>query len=400
MKIALITFYTPTYYNFNSPSALPYYIIRHRDSDTDIKIWTFNYNEVPAAQQGKTGRELSVSLTDMGIPNKLRQAHSPIGRLRQVFERYPYRHNFTPLDDKYIRKIREYNPDLIWIYMLDLSHIATIFPDKPVIVTGPDSYSLCYRRFSRQPGLLRKVGRFLRWKQYLRLEKALPTSPHIHYHLVGEIDRKALIDVNPQLQATFKPHPHYDNLGARKKIDLSRRKLRIIIPAPNNVYTGNQEMIIRQAFNAFPLLTQAYSISFLGKGWDELATDLTRLGYEAKTIEYVDSFATELIGHDIAILPISVGSGTKGKTLDTLSNGLLTIGTDIALENIDIEDGVSAVRYDTPASLRSTLEDILAAHDKYEKIASAGRQRVLLTHDPQKTADRFFELARKMTSQT
>lgn len=395
MRIAHITPYTPTYYNFNSPSALPYYIIRHRDSDTQIKIWTFNCNEVPASQQEKTEQELSVTLTDMGIPDKLRKAFRPLSRLKQIFDRYPYRHNLTVLSDKYIQQIKDYAPDIIWIYNLEQAHFATIFPETPVIVTGPDSYSLCYSRFFRQPGFLSKAGRLLRWRQYLRMEKALPTSPRVHYHLVGEIDRNALLKVNPQVQATFIHHPCYDNLGPEKRIDLSHRKLRIIIPAPNNFYTGNQEALIIRALKSLPSLSKAYSFTFLGKGWEKTVTLLTKLGYEAYSIGYVDSFAAAMIQHDIAIIPIAVGSGTKGKTLDTLSNGLLTIGTDIALENIDISDGVSAMRYDTAASLRNILEDILANPAKYEKIASAGQQQVLTTHDPQKTADRFFDLAKK-----
>ena len=395
MRIAHITLYTPTYYNFNSPSALPYYIIRHRACDTEIKIWTFNYNEVSAAQQEKTEQELSVTLTDMGIPDKLQQAFSPVSRLKQIFDKYPYRHNLTTLNGKYIQEIKEYAPDIIWVYPIDLAHIATIFLRTPVIVTGPDTYSLCYHRFFRQPGFLSKIGRWLRWRQYLRMEKALPTSQRVHYHLVGEIDRDALLKVNPHVQATFIHHPYYDNLGTEKKIDLSRRKLRIIIPAPNNFYTGNQDILIKQALESSPFLSNAYSFTFLGTGWEKTVNELTELGYEARSTGYVDSFAATMIEHDIAIVPIAIGSGTKGKTLDTLSNGLLTIGTDIALENIDISNGVSAVRYDTAASLRNILEDILVNPAKYEKIASAGRQQVLITHDQQKTADRFFDLAKK-----
>lgn len=400
MRIAHITPYTPTYYNFNSPSALPYYIIRHRDSDTQIKIWTFNCNEVPTSQQEKTEQELSVSLIDMGIPDKLRKAFSPLSRLKQIFDRYPYRHNLTVLSDKYIQQIKDYAPDIIWIYNLEQAHFATIFPETPVIVTGPDSYSLCYSRFFRQPGFLSKAGRLLRWRQYLRMEKALPTSPRVHYHLVGEIDRNALLKVNPHVQASFIHHPCYDNLGQEKRIDLSHRKLRVIIPAPNNFYTGNQGALITQTLKSLPSLSKAYSFTFLGKGWEKTVTRLTKLGYEAKSIGYVDSFAATMIQHDIAIIPIAVGSGTKGKTLDTLSNGLLTIGTNIALENIDINDGVSAMRYDTAACLRNILEDILANPAKYEEIASAGQRQALITHDPQKTADRFFNLAKKIILQS
>ena len=89
---------------------------------------------------------------------------------------------------------------------------------------------------------------------------------------------------------------------------------------------------------------------------------------------------------------MSLGTGTKGKVLDGLANGLLLIGTRYALENIAVKDGESCIEYDDASEVVAVLKDIIEHRGKYEQMAEAGRDAVLLEHSKSKVAAEFFEL--------
>ena len=99
--------------------------------------------------------------------------------------------------------------------------------------------------------------------------------------------------------------------------------------------------------------------------------------------------------HDIQLTPIAIGTGTKGKVLDAIANGLLVIGTWYALENVAVEDGVSCICCDEAERLPQILEDIAAEPARYERMALAGREAVLREHGREKVAKEFFGLFNK-----
>jgi hypothetical protein len=94
-------------------------------------------------------------------------------------------------------------------------------------------------------------------------------------------------------------------------------------------------------------LAAYYSITFLGKGWDFAVTQLRDVGYESQRLGFVDVYLDEIIKYDIQLTPISVGTGTKGKVLDALANGLMVIGTPYAMENIAVENHKSCIIYES-----------------------------------------------------
>ena len=99
-----------------------------------------------------------------------------------------------------------------------------------------------------------------------------------------------------------------------------------------------------------------------------------------------------MISYDIQMTPISVGTGTKGKVLDALANGLLVIGTRYALENIQVENGVSCIEYRNVNELLDILYDIPYHISRYEEIAINGRKAVLSHHDSFKCSHRLFQI--------
>lgn len=79
-----------------------------------------------------------------------------------------------------------------------------------------------------------------------------------------------------------------------------------------------------------------------------------------------------------------------------MCNGLLVIGTEYALENIDVVDGESAYLYDNPEQLFCILKKIPLNIKEAESIAEKGRELVLKEHDPKIVSSEFFDLTNKI----
>ena len=133
-----------------------------------------------------------------------------------------------------------------------------------------------------------------------------------------------------------------------------------------------------------------YELTILGKGWHAKIDELRKFGYEANLIDFAPDYIEEIVKHDIQINPLSVGTGTKGKVLDALANGLLVIGTPYAMENIAVANNKSCVIYKDATQLISVLKEIPYERTKYEAIAIEGRKCVLTEHNREKISKELF----------
>ena len=220
------------------------------------------------------------------------------------------------------------------------------------------------------------------------MEKKYPTT-NIIYHLVGEADKQYLLNVNKGLDVHFIRHPHY-NYTDKKQISLSEPKIKILIAGQYNLYMFTAFNEILPELCNHKEIANNYSITFLGKGWDFAVKKLQEAGYETNQISFVDVYLDEIIKYDIQLTPISVGTGTKGKVLDALANGLLVIGTPYAMENIAVENNKSCVIYKDATQLISVLKDIPHQRARYEAIAIEGRKCVLTEHNREKISKELF----------
>ena len=87
-----------------------------------------------------------------------------------------------------------------------------------------------------------------------------------------------------------------------------------------------------------------------------------------------------------------MGTGTKGKVLDAVSNGLLAIGTEGALENIALDNGKSCIIYNDVMECVSILKDIIKNTSVYEKMAENGYNKILESHNNETIATNLLDL--------
>lgn len=374
----------PSAENFRGTSALPYHLLIHRPKHVEVTLFTYNVNEVPLEQVEDIRRKLKIDIHFLQVPKWFKYVFKYHLLWCRVFLKFPL-HHYIHLPKSVVDMIHEMQDlDGIWVYGEEHSTIVNQFPEYKRVHTMPDSEALFYYRMLGKNFVVGSYHRYWRYvfmyPKFRRMESNFNKDPSIVYHLVGEADRRFLVDSNPKLDARFIHHPHYDLSGQQCERKF-HTPIRLLVAGQNNFYMqpDGDELVNRLVQSAEELRGE-YELTFLGKGWEQAVERLQTVGWTIRHISFAPDYIEEIQKHDIQITPISIGTGTKGKVLDALANGLLVIGSDYALENIAVNDGSSCIQYIQVEDVPSILSDILKNKPHYEQMAKNGKQTVLSAH--------------------
>lgn len=399
MRIIIINLTTPYSENIRGTTALPFHLLKGRGDRIDVVIYTFNANGLTDEQIAEVERELSVEIRLLSLPRWYRWLFKFHLLFLRVFLKYPFV-NYIRLPQSVVDEIKSLQPDIIWVYGEEMSRIVKQFPNFRRIQIGPDVESLYYYRMMSRRFVMNNIVDYwkcaMMYRKYARMEREFCCDDNYTYYAVGEADIEHLQQMAPNVHCKFLRHPH-NVVIERKAIRFHQPKIRLLIAGQYNLYmqqTADEvlEYIQCTMHNAQYTIRDHYSITFLGKGWERHMEVLRNLGFEVEQIKFAPDYIDEIIKHDIQVTPITVGTGTKGKVLDALANGLLVLGTPYAMENIAVEHGTSCVVWETPEQLVETLMDIPTRVEHYEQMAQAGREAVLERHDPVRIAKQLFEV--------
>ena len=397
MKVVFITPVTPFKENRGGPSGHPYHLMLNRPADIEITVYSYNSNRLSSDLIHNVEQELNVTiklLKESWWRKWLFKLHLNFIRL---FLKYPINY-YRRLRKSEVEEIISLNPDLIWGYCQEFCAIMKQFKEFKRLHTLPDCYSLhFYRRLRLRTTMMNIMERWnvlINYIKHYRMESEYDDSNNIIYHLVGEEDKKFLLEIKPSLKAHFIRHPHYE-LSPLREIHFHQPKIKLLVAGRYDLYS---KQISDELFNLLVSmpeevrykLQQYYTITFLGKGWEHHVNMLKHINYDVCHIIFARDYIDEITKHDIQLNPISIGTGTKGKVLDALANGLLVLGTPYALENIAVEHGKSCIEWCNAEDVPGILLDIAANREKYEQIAEAGRAAVLKEHNPPKVAKELF----------
>lgn len=392
MKIALISIPTPTFNNRGAASALPYHIIKGAGEKATFEVWSFNSNHVSAGDVEETERALGVRVHVMRQPRWMAWMFKLHLAVLRVLLRYPYL-RYLRLGDKALASIHDYAPDMVWIYGEETACFSRLFPDKPCVVTMPDCESLHYHRLLGKDFATLSLTQVMRYAlafwQYRGMERDMRRYKAT-FHFVGRQDASFFKEVCPEAKAVFLPHPLYAHRD--KTIRFHKPMIRLLFAGRYDFYCQHGSDRLLEAMMTADDLKDCYAVTFLGKGWETWAERLANAGWTCQHIAFAPDYIEELQRHDIQVNAIDVGTGTKGKVLDAISNGLLMMGTPLALENIAVTPGESCVLFEHPSEAISVLRDIPDNMTKFETMAEKGRDAVLKAHDAAECARELFGL--------
>jgi len=396
-RIALVTLHTPTSTNYRGASALPFHLMAYRPRDIEVEIWSYNLNGGTTDQIAETENRLGIKIHIVAKPKWLRLLNPAPIRLLLSKPMLSY----LPLSQSVIKEIQEFlgnkHESGLWIYGEDIATLVGKFKGIRSVVTTPDCEAMYYYRVLAMKDIpLRKslVARYsLMYHRYARMAASFPVGEGIKYHLVGKEDTLFLRRLNPKIDARFIRHPHYDFTPHKIKEVASDEKIRMLIAGR---YDFSMSQAVDEAIEAMQSLPSSikdrYIVTFLGKGWDKCIDILRCSGISTEHKLFVEDYAAEVASHHIQLTPIAVGTGTKGKVLDAFANGLMVIGTPLALENIDVKNGVECVEYRSAEELVVWLGKIADHPEMVKEIAQAGSQAVLSKHSREKISNEFFNL--------
>ncbi len=397
MRIIMISMMMPAAENIRGTSALPFHLLAGREKNIEVILYSYNLNGLSKEQIDSVAKELDIKIHMLPVPwwyNFILKFLSPF----RFFMKFPIG-NYFRLTASQLDFIVKENADGIWIYGEELSCVSKQLKDFKRVHTLPDCESLYYYRMLGKRFTMMSTQGYLRiasmYPKYLGMERNFDTSSSVYYHLVGEADVAFLKEINPEIQARFLRHPHYHVAVPAKSISFSSPKIKILIAGQYNIYMRqDSDELVESLVNTKSLseLKNHYIITFLGKGWESHVKTLSDVGYEVCHIKFAPDYIDEVCKHDIQITPISIGTGTKGKVLDAIANGLLVIGSWYALENIAVEDKVSCLQYSKVNEVVTMLQQICSSPSQYENIAEKGRQAVLSFHAGSSIAQQLYSL--------
>jgi len=400
MKVTMISVMMPAAENIRGTSALPYHLLAGRDKNIEVILYSYNLNRLSKEQIDSVAKELNIKIYILPVPwwyVFFLRFFSPF----RILLNYPIV-NYINLSSLQLDTIINDNPDAIWIYGEELSRVSRQLKDFRRVHTLPDCESLYYYRMLGKRFAIRNKIRFWRsafmYPKYLNMEKQFDTSSNIHYHLVGKEDVNFLKEVCPGIQAHFLRHPHYQVAKPAKVISFSTPKIKVLIAGQYNLYMQQDaDAMINCLIKDKELsdLKEHYVYTFLGKGWEHHVNSLNNAGYEANHIKFAPNYIEEICKHDIQVTPICIGTGTKGKVLDAIANGLLVIGTWYALENIAVKHLESCIEYGEAKEFIKILRDIIVRRNYYENIALKGKKSILELHNEKLISEQLFRFMEK-----
>ncbi len=398
-KIILISLCTPTPYNVRAGSATPYHLMKGAEGKAQFEVFNFNINNVDAEGIAKTERELGVKIHLLARPSwqkwMFRLHISPL----RAFLRKPIL-AYYKLPRDVVGKINASDADVVWIYGEELAQWTRYFSGKKCIVTMPDCESMYYHRLLSKRFATRSLWQVLRYAiaycQYRTMERE-DWQKGATYHFLGKADAQFYKEINPEADALFLSHQlPCDEHCRTTQIKFHQPKIRLLVTGRYDLYSReacDETFAAMTSHENAIVLSQLYEVTFQGKDWDAWHERFLAAGYGCHRVGFVEDYFAELQRHDVALYPISVGTGTKGKVLDALANGLLVVGTPFALENInDWNENPPATLYHKAEVCVKILKDIAGDVEKYERMAADVRQKVLEVHRREGIAVELFEL--------
>lgn len=395
MKILLISIVTPYKENVRGTSALAYHLLKGRNDDAVVVLYTFNANRLSERQITEVESELEVKIKVLPLPRWYKWMFRFHLLFLRAFLRYPFV-NYIKLPKNVVEEIKSLEPDMVWVNSEEMSRIPKQFPGIRRIQLGPDVESLYYYRMMNRRFVMNKAVDYwkcaMMYRKYARLERHFCADDNFTYYAVGEADIEHLRQLNPNVNCKFLRHPHYE-ITKNREIHFHKPKIKLLVAGRYDLYmkqTADEVVPLLVSFTS--KLKEDYIITFLGKGWENSTRILKQSGYDVKHIKFAPNYIDEVSKHDIQLTPICIGTGTKGKVLDALANGLLVLGTPYALENIAVEHGKSCVLWEHANEVPEILLDIANNREKYEQMAKAGREVVLFEHNPSRLSKQLFSL--------
>ena len=392
MKVVAISYFMPYWENLRGISALIFYLIKYRPYNVDLMLYSFNCNHLSDEQIEEVKKELDISIKLIEEPKEHKKYKAGLYD-KFVGWMIARERNMFILSEETIAEIRHIFPDYIWLYPFYLYHIPEQMPEMKYVLTGCDSNALLKKRCLKdryyRSNPFKYIKNMIIFYRNLKTEERFPTKNCL-IHFVGKADCDYYNSHTGHNNGCYITHPHYAYSVNKKTFD--NNKLNLLIAGKYDFYMKTESnRLVSEMVKYAKLLEDKVTITFIGKKWDKHARALSKAGYTVVYKQWVENYIEEILKYDVQIVPLSFGTGTKGKVLDAMSNGLLVIGTKYAMENI-CTDKDKCLVYDKAHDVINMINTIYENRNYYKQMAINGKNHVLAQNNPATCSSSFFNL--------
>lgn len=169
---------------------------------------------------------------------------------------------------------------------------------------------------------------------------------------------------------------------------------------PSLVFVGayshhpNVDAMVWFVEDIFPLIRRQVpgaSLTIVGSAPPPRITDLgSRPGVTVTGA--VPEVAPYIQAARVAVVPLRVGSGIKGKIIEAMAFGRPVVTTSVGAEGMGLTPGANVVLADEPEAFSSAVVDLLADPQKAATIGRTGRVFVEERHSQKKADERLLEI--------
>jgi len=384
MNILLLTQIVP-YPPDSGPKVKTYYLLRHLASRHRVTLVCFTRNaqeEADAAALRDLVAEVhTVPLTRSTVRNALTMARSLIRRRSWIIER----DDSTAMHRLLARLVREAEIagrpyDMVHADQLNMAQFAEPLP-LPRLLDEHNAVWTVFRRVAAQERGLKRLLWEREWRM-LRTYEGRVCREFEAVTAVSHEDRQALLEaMGSRRDIPVIPIA----VDAEREQPIARQpNARGILSLATMMWPPNVDGVLWFARSIYPLIKQQVEgTRFFVVGQRPVA-DVRALPEQDPSIEvtgYVPDPTPYIAASACLIVPLRSGGGMRVKILEALARGIPVVSTTIGYEGIDLVPGEHLLVGDTPDAFADAVVRLLRDPHLGERIAAAGRRRLLERYD-------------------
>ncbi len=141
--------------------------------------------------------------------------------------------------------------------------------------------------------------------------------------------------------------------------------------------SANVDSLAHLVDDVLPHLPDDVVVQVAGSGaGPDAAAVLARAGDRVSFLGEVPDARTAMLGADLLLVPLRVGSGTRLKVLEAFAVGLPVVATPKAVEGLLVEPGTHAALAQDPRAFAAEVDRLLASVELRRQLAGAARDLV------------------------
>lgn len=272
--------------------------------------------------------------------------------------------------------------DVVHLDALGMAPYVQLCQPTPTVISTTDAVSLAYRRAAKaNRSFISKVYQFLASRSIAHFERdILPIFNRVH--VVSKLDRDYLRSQIPKANIECIEHVVPDEVLQYPCASFSS--------LPGNgkriLFTGRlrwdsiSKGLLAFLSVAYPLIRKEYpdvELIILGRDAPSNVRKQIENASDVRCVEWVEDYYAEVIKAQVVVFPDWSGTGIKTRVLYALALGKPVVASPVALEGIEVQDGVHCFEREVGNGFAEAVIALLKDAQLSERIGTAAIELIL-----------------------